>query len=262
LVTSNAAFSRAAYEYGKNHEESREVSSVITDFSLANMAWLKAPMGAPSLPTIEILAFSYAALQPPKELLDRYLTEIDRLKTQDKISERDHQLLRSSTVAHEELMSLTLGDEAALTEETVTETLQRVSIEIKREEREKLTAEEEAHRNTQRELAAEREQRRQVQERLYWKCRRRARRCAWLVSGLVGALLLAGIAAGLGLRPSSESLAWMFTLGSGLLIVFTLGNLAFGTTVRKLHQRMNDRCLTQFIKREAEATGLDLGALE
>src|SRR3990167_1122188 len=33
LVSSNAAFSRAAYEYGKRHEESREVSSVITDFS-------------------------------------------------------------------------------------------------------------------------------------------------------------------------------------------------------------------------------------
>ena len=92
--------------------------------------------------------------------------------------------------------------------------------------------------------------------------RRRAMKCAWLMSGFVGALLLAGIAAGFGLRPSSAIVGWIFTLGSGFLTVFTLGNLAFGTTIRKLHQRMNDRCLTRFIKREAEATGLDLGAFE
>src|SRR5690606_8746221 len=60
LVTSNSGFAQAAFGYGKNHEESREVSSVITDFSLANMAWLKAPLGAPSLPMTEVIAFSYA----------------------------------------------------------------------------------------------------------------------------------------------------------------------------------------------------------
>ena len=53
--------SRAAFQYGQRHEASREVSSVITDFSLANMAWLKAPLGAPAVPMTELLAFSYAA---------------------------------------------------------------------------------------------------------------------------------------------------------------------------------------------------------
>ncbi|HPF35462.1 MAG TPA: hypothetical protein PLH84_08570 [Candidatus Krumholzibacteria bacterium] len=258
LVTSNAAFSRAAYEYGKRHEETREVSSVITDFSLANMAWLKAPMGAPSLPTIEVMAFSYAALQPPKELLDKYLTEIDKLAKNGKLSERDHQLLRSSTVAHEELMHLTLGDEAGFTEETVTETLHRVSEEIKKEESQRLTAEEEAHRATQRQLAEEREKTERVQKMLYWKCRRRAKRCAWIMSGAVGALLLLGTAAGIGIRSDNAVVGWLLTSGSGLLIVLSSGNLAFGTTVKKLHEAASNRCLTRCIKREAEATGLEL----
>lgn len=262
LVTSNSAFSRAAYEYGKRHEETREVSSVVTDFSLANMAWLKAPMGAPSLPAIEILAFSYAALQPSKELLDKYLIEIDRLAKQDKISERDHQLLRSSTVAHEELMHLTLGDEAALSEETVTETLRRVSNEIKREESNKLTAEEEAHSITQSKLAAERKKTKGIQERLFWKCRRRATWCARLISGVVGFLLLFGMAAGVGLKSSNVIVGWIMILGTALLAVFTIGNLAFGTTVKGVHQRINDRCLTHFIKREAAITGLDLSSVD
>lgn len=258
LVSSNAGFSRAAYEYGKRYEESREVSSVITDFSLANMAWLKAPMGAPSLPMIEILSFSYAALQPSKYLLDKYLTEIEKLEKEGKITERDHQLLRSSALAQDELMHLTLGDDVALTEETVSEMLRRIESEIKKEEREKLTAEEVAHRFTQQQLATEREKRKRILERLYWKCRRRAKVCAFFVSAFVGALLLAGLAAGTGLRPRNAILGWAFTLASGFLIVFSLINLAVGVTVKRLHRRIQDRFLTEFIKRATADLGLDL----
>ena len=119
LVTSNAGFSQAAFQYGQRHEASREVSSVITDFSLANMAWLKAPLGAPAVPMTELLAFSYAALQPSMELFEKYLSEIEKLEKQGKITARDHQLLRSSQLAQAELMNLTLGEEDALTEQTV-----------------------------------------------------------------------------------------------------------------------------------------------
>lgn len=259
LVSSNSGFARAAYEYGKRHEESREVSSVITDFSLANMAWLKAPMGAPLLPMTEILAFSYAALQPSKELLDKFLSEINKLEERGKITERDHQLLRSSVLAQEELMSLTLGDEAALTEETITETLRRASEEIKKEESEKLTAEEVAHRKTQKELASALAAKKQVQEKLFWRCRRRAKICAWSATVVFFVLLLFGLTAGIfGLRSNNPIWGWTFTVGSGLVFIFTLGNLLLGSTVKSLHQKIKDHCLTWFIRREAEATGLDL----
>ena len=262
LVTCNSAFSRAAFEYGKRHEETREVSSVITDFSLANIAWLKAPMGAPSLPTVEVMAYSYAALQPTKGLLEKYLAEIDKLAEQGTISERDHQLLRSSTVAHDELMHLTLGNEDALSEETVTEMLRRVSAEIKSEETHKLNDVEEAHRGTQIQLAVEQETRERVQEGLYWKCYRRARVCAWMLSGTIGALLLSGIAAGLGLRSSFSELGWLLAAGSGVTVVLTTVNLAVGTTVKDLHQSIRNRCLMRFLKSEAKITGLDLSGYE
>jgi hypothetical protein len=260
LVSSNSGFARAAYEYGQQHEESRDVSSVITDFSLANMAWLKAPMGAPSLPTSEVLAFSYAALQPSRELLHRYLVEIERLERQGKISARDHQLLRSSTLAQEELMRLTLGDEAALTEATVTETLRRVTNEIKKEESEKLSAEQIAHRKTQEDLASERASKKQIQERLYWRCHRRARRCAWAVSGAVFVLLVLGIAAGFGLRGEAPIFGWALLLGSAFLALAGLANLIFGATLKNFHDSMQTRCLTHFLRNEAKATGIDLEA--
>ena len=127
LVTSNVGFSQAAFQYGQNHAESREVSSVITDFSLVNMAWLKAPLGAPAVPVVELLAFSYAALEPPSGLFEKYLSEIDKLAQQGKITARDHQFLRSSPLAHAELMNLTLGEEEALTEQSIPEMLNRVT---------------------------------------------------------------------------------------------------------------------------------------
>jgi len=50
FVTTNDALARQAFNYGQRFEHCREVSAVITDFSLGNVAWLKAPLGAPSLP--------------------------------------------------------------------------------------------------------------------------------------------------------------------------------------------------------------------
>lgn len=258
LVTSNSGFAQAAFEYGKDHEESREVSSVITDFSLANMAWLKAPLGAPELPMTEVIAFSYAALQPSKGLLDKYLGEIDKLEKLGTITERDHQLLRSSASAQSELMNLTLGEEDALTEQTVTETLKRVTEELKKEESDKFQAEQSSHRQTQKQLAKERDKWKRVQKGLYWRCVGRARTCAYCASAFLVVLLVGGLAAGVGLRLSSPLVGWMLITSSCVLALLTLGNLIVGTTVRGLHQWVQARCLTWLIKREAAATGLDL----
>ncbi|MBN2563620.1 MAG: hypothetical protein JXQ75_22095, partial [Phycisphaerae bacterium] len=258
LVSSNSGFAQAAFEYGKDHEESREVSSVITDFSLANMAWLKAPLGASSIPMTEVIAFSYAALQPSKGLLDKYLGEIDKLEKQGTITERDHQLLRSSDLAQRELMNLTLGEEDALTDQAVTETLSRVTSEIKKEESEKYRAEQDAHRKTQNELASERANKQSVQSRLYWRCRRRANACAWTVSLAIALLIVAGLVAGIGLTATNPWLGWLLAIGTAALIVATLGNLIGGATVAGLHGWVQARCLTWFLTRESASTGLDL----
>lgn len=262
LVTSNSGFARAAFEYGKGHEETREVSSVITDFSLANMAWLKAPLGAPELPMTEVIAFSYAALQPSKGLLDKYLGEIEKLEKEGTITERDHQVLRSSDVARRELMNLTLGEEDALTDQTVTEALSRVTTEIKKEESEKYQAEQASHRKTQQELAAERAEKQSVQKRLYWRCHGKATGCAWAVSIILGAMILVGLAAGIGLTASSPIIGWILVAGTGVLILATLGNLFLGTTVKGLHGWVHARCLTWFLRRESASTGLDLEGVQ
>ena len=258
LVTSNAAFSRAAFQYGQQHEASRSVSSVITDFSLANMAWLKAPLGAPSIPMTELLAFSYAALQPPLSLFEKYLGEIEKLEQKGGITARDHQLLRSSQLAQTELMNLTLGEEDALTEQTVTETLKRVTEEIKKDESKKYRTEHTAHERTQGQLVEERKIWEQVQERLYWRCRRRATLCARLASTIIFVLVSGGLASGVGLRSSNPVVGWLLGGAWGLLVFWTLANLTFGTSIRRFHEGVQARCLEWFLRREGAETGLDL----
>lgn len=262
LVTSNGGFARAAYQYGQQHEETREVSSVITDFSLANMAWLKAPMGAPSLPATETIAFAYAALQPSQELLGKYLAEIEKLEKQGTISERDHQLLRSSALAQEELMRLTMGDEDALTEETITQTLTRVTAEITKEESEKLSAEQAAHRQTQERLATELEQRGQLQQKLYWRCVERARQLSWGIAIGVGVLLLVGVVAGLGLTSSNPVFGWFLFGCSALVVLAGAVDLMVGFSVGEMRERLEEQIRTWLLKREAAATGLNLGDAE
>ncbi len=159
-------------------------------------------------------------------------------------------------------MCLTLGEEDALTEETVTETLRRVTNEIKKEGDEKLTAEQTAHLQTQRKLALEKARKKQVQERIYWRCHRRAKIFARVVSGIMVTLLVVGLASGLGLWPSNPTLAVAVSVCFGVVTLMTLGNLILGTTVKSLHQQVQNRCLKWLIKREAAATGLDLADIQ
>ena len=258
LVTSNSAFARAAWHYGKEYESSQDVSSVITDFGLANMAWLKTPMGAPFIPVTEILAFSYAALQPSKQLLDSYLTEIDRLKNRGEISEQDHQLLRSNPYARDELVYLTLNDDSALTTETVTETLRRVTNEITQEKDKELTAEKTAHRKTQEKLASQRAQRQDIQKRLFWRCDSMAQKFAWVPTGIICILLAVGIWGGSGMRSTEPVMASILTACSTVFLLFTLGNLFFGSTVKKFHEHIQNRLRTWLIKRETTSLEIDL----
>ena len=264
FVTSNSSFASAAWEYGKQFEESQDVSSVITDFTLANTAWLKAPVGASTIPRTQLLAFAYAALEPSDRLLDKFMLELDRLESQGDISARDHQLLRSSPQVYPELMHFTLGDDAALTAETVTQTLERVSDEIKSEESARLRAEQEAHEATQKALFEQQTQNRTIADNLYWRCLGRARTLARAVSTtlaiFIAIFFILGLLAEAGLFSIPSTISWLFIIGSAALALLAYMNLVFGSSLNLMHRGLKERLLNLLLKREAKVTGIDLSA--
>lgn len=132
FVTSNSAYASSADTYNKNIDSRCQVSTVITDFSLMNLAWLKLPMDTPNIPMTELIALSYSALEPTKEFLCKVLLEIDKLLANGQISPDVHQLLRTQSMI-EELFSLTLGDEESLTERDILKIIDNIKEEGRKE---------------------------------------------------------------------------------------------------------------------------------
>ena len=250
LVSSNASFAKAAWQYGKQYEELKQVSSVITNFSLANMAWLKAPMGVGDLPETEVLAFSYSALRPSSDLLSKYLIEIEKLEKNNTITEKDHQLLRSSLPAEQELMNMTMGDEKALTEETITEILKRVTSEIKKEENEKLTEEQQQHQKTQNKLAKERKKIQETKSRLYWNCEKKAKHWSWFLTVLLIVLQTGLVFISIKFKPP----LLIVVIVSLLIVILNV----FGFTHWQMQKKFEKRFLRFFLKKAEQVTSISL----
>lgn len=141
FVTTNQTFAKAAFHAGRNHNSTREISSVITAYSLANIAWLKSPLEAPTLPLSETMALCYAALEPSPDLFKKYVQEMEKLRDSGQISTRDHEILRLSPLARDELMELTLGDEHALTVSSIKSILENVKVTMLAEQKQTHEAE-------------------------------------------------------------------------------------------------------------------------
>ena len=260
FVTSNSSYAKAAWDFGQQHDSAIQVSSVVTSFSLANVAWLKAPLGAMKLPQAQILSVAYAALQPSVGHLGRILDEIDKLEESGRISTLEHQLLRSSKLAYDELMHLTLGHDEALTEDNVGKTIDRVLKNIKQEESAKLGVEQEQHERTKETLADERGRINRVSQSMYWRYRKLAGTIAWAISVMVALFTFATLAAATLFGFGWDS--WVFQIGTGVFALLSLVGLLFGTTVFQLHGWIAERCLAWFVRRESVALGIDFADTE
>ena len=236
LVTTNSGFAQAAWLYGKEHTASHHVSTVITDFSLANLAWLKTPMETEDIPITQILAYSYAALRPPDALWQKYIAEIDRLQEEGRISEDQHILLRSFELSNHELMHLTLGEDEALKDETITQAVQRVTERFTKQADEALEEEKDAHRATSESLNLATKQNTTTKENVYRLCERVGGVIAWIFSAFITSLLLLGLVSSLLINRDNEILAWIVGASSALLLVLTMLNLVFGSTIKSTHK--------------------------
>ena len=241
LVTTNNGFAEAAWAYGQQHLVSRHVSTVITDFSLANTAWLKTPVDSIDVPITQILAFSYAALRPPETLWQKYLTEVDKLQEEGIISQEQHVLLRSRELAGRDLVHLTLGEDAAIKQETLKQTVDRVTGKVTKEADEKLRTEQEKHRMTSETLRSEMDNNQAIREKVRKWCRSVAGGIAYAVSVLIVFALLSGVIGGLRLSSSAPMIGLIISIGSGLVTFGSLLNLVFGTNVRDLHSWVRDK---------------------
>ena len=157
-------------------------------------------------------------------------------------------------------MRLTLGDDAALTEETIIETLERVSTEIRQEEVLRTEAAIEKQKSTQKALESAETKNNILLERLYWKCARDAKAISRGCGALIVALLITGLLAGIGIKTSNKWGGWILAIGSGGTLVFSLASFVWGTTIKGMLERIEGAILQFLLKRESKATQLEIRA--
>jgi hypothetical protein len=235
LVTTNHRLVDTSRRFFDGIVEGRSVPICLSDYSLAAMAWLMNPSQAPDLPRRQIIAISYAALNPPDEVWRRYLAEIRRLKGNGELSEEQVGLLLFSPDARLELMNATEGNAGALVTGTISEILRHAEATARSEVEEERDAEraqkEEAERAAEAGEAkaqAEAERTRSITAEHEIRIGRRARElagflswCAFVVGALI--MLLACVAGAEGIAPASWSR--LIPVGSALVFIAVLATL-------------------------------------
>jgi len=157
-------------EYGQDFY----IPSCTTDTFVGTLIWLRNPQKVMEINERKVITDIYAALQPSKELLERYITELEKLKENKTITEDDYLLLRDSQVATKLLTEETLGDPDKFTAKTPIEILN----EIKKKAYERYLQEKKEHEETKAELKSKEEEDR----KLYQKWDKRADRVATYVA--------------------------------------------------------------------------------
>jgi hypothetical protein len=257
LVTTNSRLARAGRIFFSEVFGRRTVPICMTDHSLAALVWLMNPAQAPDLPRRQIIAISFAALNPPDEVWRRYLAEIRQLKERGELTEEQVGLLLFSPDARLELMNATEGDADALATGTIAQVLERAEASARQETEAELTRERARRAEAEREAASERNRAAAEARRAERVAAGHADRLDRLAGRIAGGLasiavaiaaillLLGSVAAAQGIFPSSWAKAIPFASALAfLLALLGLASILFGWNLLQSHRWLAARIKT------------------
>ena len=103
----------------------------ITDDNLATLLWVKQPMSAPDLPKHQLLAHCYTLLAPSNRMWTDYLSQIERLRNADELTDDQVTLLRYKQEAQRALVRETLGRTGDIDPSVIRAVLDRTEHELR-----------------------------------------------------------------------------------------------------------------------------------
>lgn len=143
FATSNSSLARAAAEFFIEEYERFSIPLCINDHALATLAWVKNPEVSSELSKKMLIADSYAAIRPSRDLWKKYLAEINKQLELGNITDDQFQLLRFNLAARNALLETTHGIADAFTEGTIPEVLERVQKNITKDFEDQLDSQKE-----------------------------------------------------------------------------------------------------------------------
>lgn len=110
FITTNTGLASACREYEFRADDTNIVYSCVTDVYIGTILWLQSPTNFINKNLMKLIAFSYAAIEPDSKLMNKYYTEINKLKDNGKVTESEYYFLRSNRLAIQLLEEKTLND--------------------------------------------------------------------------------------------------------------------------------------------------------
>lgn len=149
FVTTNSGLSYANRKFDISEaSEKHNIPACLTDIFIGTLVWLQSPAKVLTLNEKKIIADCYAALQPNDTLIKKFLNEVEKLKSEKKISDNEHYLLRTHRVAMDLLEEKTMGDPNNFTDKTSEEIIEEIREVIKKEGEKKYLIEKDYHKET------------------------------------------------------------------------------------------------------------------
>ena len=238
FVTNNNALVRTTRVFFQSGSSPGAVALCLTNYALGNLLWLKNPTKAPKLPWKQLLADSYAAVQPSEHLWKRYLIEISKLNDRGDVTSDQYYLLRYSLATKSALMDLTKGEEQSFTSGTAQEVLEIAIQNIQSNTRQELQAEREKLRVANATLEELRGKEFAQQQRLREIANQVAR---YTRKGIYPLVILAVVIPSVYTFPWTFSVqqpsGWIFFVCMLLLFILGICNLVWGVPVTDLMDR-------------------------
>ena len=274
FVTRNSAlaFASKLFEKSINIENHFYIPVTVTDTFVGTILWLSSPVSEKiqDIFSKRLIANSYAALQPTKQLRMLFLAEVTKAESDKLLSSDDLVVLRTSNVAMGLLQETTLGDKSKITIQTPIEIMNEIRAreralawEVYEHEKSILmkqnAVQETALNEKEKELAkknaeldASRAEKQELVDRITSKVKKQADRTAWSIFAFFALIVVfvflqdVGIIR-LGINPIIFSWINYTAKGLGLLSLFFNFNLV-GT---------KDWLIRKIIKRELRNFNLD-----
>lgn len=134
MLTINGVLANVSKYYESNKSiNSGHIPACVSADLFGTVLWLFTPSSILQYQKSKLLADCYAALQPSKQLLNKYVESLETAKNLGEIDEKKFLFMRSHSVVNDALMNVTKGDYARFTDKTYLEVYDEIKFEAKKE---------------------------------------------------------------------------------------------------------------------------------
>jgi hypothetical protein len=247
FITTNGSLAYANRKFEVSERGERFfIPACLTDVFIGTLLWLDSPAQVVALNEKKIIADCYAALQPNKVLIKKFVKEVEKLKNEQKVLPEECYLLRCSIVARELLTEKTMGDPENFTENTTLEILEELEGRIKKEEEQKYLKEKEKNEKIKQDFETIKKEKRNIESIIERRAEKISDIISWFLFGVLSTLCILG--AIIQYFPILLSKEWLRWSSLFVTLIFVGGSIALGINIKGFKDKIQNFIKVKIIR--------------